>query len=46
MKLSLYAEKLLSRRGFHKSLRIDTLNIEMLDNIKERLEQFVSSKGL
>lgn len=43
--LSLYAEKLLSRRGFHKSLRIDTLNIEMLDNIKERLEQFVSSKG-
>ena len=43
--LSLYAEKLLSRRGFHKSLRIDTLNIEMLDNIRERLEQFVSSKG-
>ena len=43
--LSLYAEKLLSRRGFHKSLRIDTLNIEMLENIKERLEQFVSSKG-
>ena len=43
--LSLYAEKLLSRRGFHKSLRIDTLNIEMLDNIRARLEQFVSSKG-
>ena len=43
--LSLYAEKLLSRRGFHKSLRIDTLNIEMLNNIRERLEQFVSSKG-
>ena len=43
--LSLYAEKLLSRRGFHKSLRIDTLNIEMLDNIRERLERFVSSKG-
>ena len=43
--LSLYAEKLLSRRGFHKSLRIDTLNIEMLDNIRERLEQFVSSRG-
>ena len=43
--LSLYAEKLLSRRGFHKSLRIDTLNIEMLENIKERLEQFVSYKG-
>ena len=43
--LSLYAEKLLSRRGFHKSLRIDTLNIEMLENIKERLEQFVYSKG-
>ena len=43
--LSLYAEKLLSRRAFHKSLRIDTLNIEMLENIKERLEHFVLSKG-
>ena len=43
--LSLYAGKLLSRRGFHKSLRIDTLDINMIDAVKERLEDFVSSKG-
>mgnify|MGYP001292542764 FL=1 len=43
--LSLYAGKLLSRRDFHKSLRIDTLDINMIDVVKERLEEFIQSKG-
>jgi len=43
--LSLYAEKLLSRKDFHKSIRIDSLTIEMVEIIKTRLEQVVSSKG-
>ena len=43
--LSLYAGKLLSRRDFHKSLRIDTLDINMVDVVKERLEKFIQDKG-
>ena len=43
--LSLYAGKLLSRREFHKSLRIDTLDINMVEAVKERLEDFIESKG-
>jgi len=43
--LSLYAEKLLSRKDFHKSIRIDTLTMEMVDVIKSRLEELVSSSG-
>tara|TARA_B100002051_G_scaffold264438_1_gene289282 strand:+ start:5349 stop:6644 length:1296 start_codon:yes stop_codon:yes gene_type:complete len=43
--LSLYAGKLLSRRDFHKSLRIDTLDINMVDLVKERLEKFIRDKG-
>jgi len=43
--LSLYAGKLLSRRDFHKSLRIDTLDINMVDLVKERLEKFIQDKG-
>ena len=43
--LSLYAAKLLSRREFHKSLRIDTLDINMVENVKQRLEDFIESKG-
>jgi uncharacterized protein len=43
--LSLYAEKLLSRKDFHKSIRIDSLTTEMVDVIKPRLEEVVSSKG-
>jgi len=43
--LSIYAEKLLSRKDFHKSIRIDTLTIEMVDIISKRLEEVVSSKG-
>ena len=43
--LSLYAGKLLSRRDFHKSLRIDTLDINMVETVKQRLEDFIQSKG-
>ena len=43
--LSLYAAKLLSRREFHKSLRIDTLDINMVETVKQRLEDFIESKG-
>tara|TARA_B100000575_G_C23130368_1_gene655622 strand:+ start:1642 stop:2952 length:1311 start_codon:yes stop_codon:yes gene_type:complete len=43
--LSLYAGKLLSRREFHKSLRIDTLDISMVETVKNRLEEFIQSKG-
>ena len=43
--LSLYANKLLSRRGFHKSLRINTLDINMVDAVKQRLEEFIKSHG-
>ena len=43
--LSLYAAKLLSRREFHKSLRIDTLDINMVETVKQRLEDFIQSKG-
>lgn len=43
--LSLYAEKLLSRKDFHKSIRIDSLTTEMIDVIKPRLEEVLSSKG-
>ena len=43
--LSLYAGKLLSRREFHKSLRIDTLDISMVDVVKQRLEKFIEERG-
>ena len=43
--LSLYAGKLLARRDFHKSLRIDTLDINMVETVKQRLEDFIQSKG-
>ncbi len=43
--LSIYAEKLLSRKNFHKSIRIDSLTVEMVEVIKDRLESLVSSKG-
>ena len=43
--LSLYANKLLSRRGFHKSLRINTLDIKMVESVKQRLEEFIKSHG-
>mgnify|MGYP001287251045 FL=1 len=43
--LSLYASKLLSRRDFHKSLRISTLDVNMVELVKSRLEEFIHSKG-
>ena len=43
--LSLYAGKLLSRREFHKSLRIDTLDVNMVEIVRERLEAFVEECG-
>ena len=43
--LSLYAGKLLSRREFHKSLRIDTLDVNMVELVRERLEAFVKERG-
>ncbi len=43
--LSLYAGKLLSRRDFHKSLRIDTLDVNMVELVKQRLEGFVEEHG-
>lgn len=43
--LSLYAGKLLSRRDFHKSLRIETLDINMVEQVRERLEEFVAQRG-
>ena len=43
--LSLYAGKLLSRREFHKSLRIDTLDVTMVELVRERLEAFVEERG-
>ena len=43
--LSLYAGKLLSRRDFHKSLRIETLDINMVEQVRERLEEFVAERG-
>lgn len=43
--LSLYAGKLLSRRDFHKSLRIDTLDVNMVELVKQRLEGFVGERG-
>ena len=43
--LSLYAGKLLSRREFHKSLRIDTLDVNMVEIVRERLEAFVEERG-
>ena len=44
-RLSLYASKLLSRREFHKSLRIETLDINMVELVKQRLEDFVKARG-
>ena len=39
------ASRLLSRRGFHKSLRIDELTIEMADKIVENISGIISSSG-
>ncbi|MCS5533315.1 MAG: HD domain-containing protein [Candidatus Poseidoniaceae archaeon] len=43
--LSQYATRLLSRRDFHKSLRIDSLTTEMSDTIIERVKEMVQEAG-
>jgi hypothetical protein len=43
--LSQYATRLLSRRDFHKSLRIDSLTTEMSDVIIDRVIEMVSEAG-
>ena len=43
--LSHYAMRLLSRRDFHKSLRIEGLTTEMVDVVLPRLEPLVEAAG-
>ena len=43
--LSQYATRLLSRRDFHKSLRIDSLTTEMSDIIIGRVKEMVEAAG-
>lgn len=43
--LSGYATRLLSRRNFHKSLRIDSLTTEMSDVIIDRVKDIVEEAG-
>jgi|TARA_B110000467_G_scaffold162154_1_gene184744 uncharacterized protein len=43
--LANYAMKLMSRRGFHKSLRIEALTTEMVDVVKDRIEEAVAAAG-
>jgi len=43
--LSEDSRRLLSRRGFHKSLRIDELTVEMSDKIIEKITDVVISAG-
>ena len=44
--LSSLASKLLSRSNYHKSLRIDSLTIEMLDSVEDSLAKFLEEKGV
>ena len=43
--LSQYATKMMSRRDFHKSLRIEALSTEMVDVVKDRIEAAVADAG-
>ena len=43
--LASYAQRLLSRRGFHKSLRIENFTVEMADIVLSRVKDFLLSKG-
>ncbi len=43
--LSNYAMKMMSRRGFHKSLRIEALSTEMVEVVKDRIEEAVAEAG-
>ena len=44
-RLSGYASRLLSRKGFHKSLRIDPLTVEMCDVVMPRISEALSAGG-
>lgn len=44
-KLSSLASRLLSRSNYHKSLRIDSLTIEMLDSVESSLGDFLRDNG-
>ena len=44
--LSSLASKLLSRSNYHKSLRIDSLTLEMLDSVEDSLAKFLEEKGV
>tara|TARA_B100001564_G_scaffold147738_1_gene124114 strand:- start:85 stop:1392 length:1308 start_codon:yes stop_codon:yes gene_type:complete len=43
--LSQYATKMMSRREFHKSLRIEALTTEMVEVVKDRIEAAVAEAG-
>ena len=43
--LSNYATKMMSRRGFHKSLRIEGLTTEMVGVVRDRIEAEVAAAG-
>ena len=44
-RLSGYANRLLSRKDFHKSLRIDHLTVEMCDIVLPRLQEQLKAQG-
>ena len=44
-KLASLASKMLSRSNYHKSLRIDSLTIEMLDSVESSLGDFLQDLG-
>jgi HD superfamily phosphohydrolase len=43
--LSFYASRLLSRRDFHKSLRIPHLTVDMAEVVMPRIEAFLTQQG-
>ena len=43
--LASYAQRLLSRKDYHKSLRIDHLNTEMVDIVTPRIEETLVEQG-
>lgn len=44
-RLSAYASRLLSRKNFHKSLRIDPLTVEMCDVVMPRIRDALEAEG-
>ena len=43
--LSSLAQRLLSRKNFHKSLRIDSLTVEMKDVVLEKIREYAAESG-